>query len=279
MSYMCPGCYELHGDSTCADGKLPDTAEICNNFVPPSDAVELAHAACEARPFSVCRRDDGGEYVRPQEGLVCSAGTLLTVDEFYTQGGGGEPVSSKCAEHKTELSHLIFSSLFTTGCTLPAIALLNYLFNKLRTPTERAIQGEWNHVLPAYLDRLLCRPKEFQRRTRVFASPRKLQASAPARLDRMSRCASTLPYLAALVIGIACTAMIGMVRRRPPTTHTASHRLPPKHTPSPPHAPRAGCRDVRQRDDRRVDARVFDLDLHVVVPRGAGRAPQQGPAV
>ena len=52
ISFVCPTCYALHGDSSCGDGKLPNPDEICRNYVPNSDAVKLGLYPIVTFPYS-----------------------------------------------------------------------------------------------------------------------------------------------------------------------------------------------------------------------------------
>ena len=209
-SYRCPSCYELHGVPDCSDA-LPSPTEICANY---GGTASSAHAVCETRPLSLCRLRGGLRYVDPVDGF-CAAGVYIKVDEHYAQAGTGDLVYSHCVEHEVSLGQTVLSSLFATACTLPVMSLLSALFNRLREPEKRAIEGEYHAptsvqhldydcyiITKAY--RYMCCKQQ------AHVSPERLQTEAPHRLQRAGLGAA-VPYISALSVGIACTVLLALV--------------------------------------------------------------------
>jgi hypothetical protein len=65
----------------------------------------------------------------------------MTVDEFYVNSGSSEHVSSRCVEWaRWDLTRMIKEAALATACTMPALLVLNHLFEELRKPGERAVR-------------------------------------------------------------------------------------------------------------------------------------------
>jgi hypothetical protein len=133
-AYNCPSCHALHGTAEC--GNLLSRSDICSTYQgSPSGS---AYTGCEVRPLNLCQLPE--KYIDPV-GSFCVEGTSITVDEFYVNSGSGEHVSSRCVEWaRWDLTQMIKEAALATACTMPALLVLDHLFEELRKPGERAVR-------------------------------------------------------------------------------------------------------------------------------------------
>jgi hypothetical protein len=224
--YSCPTCWELYRDTDCRSGELPDPADVCTKYT-----SSRVHQACESRPLTVCHRLESDEYVEPipdiryptSDRVVCKSGTLVRLEMNYTRPDGAV-VPSACEEFGGDsLAITIAAAVFTSLFTIPVAAFLNMLFKKLRHPIDRAVEGDWDisipklawrKVLGPLVDRLCCKPPTavqqiVVKRKRLTAAH--VDTHTPAQLDRKRPLPSFVPYCCTLLVGTACTMLIGMV--------------------------------------------------------------------
>jgi hypothetical protein len=136
-AYSCPSCHALHGRAECDD--LPSPSDICSTY--QGSLSGSAYTGCEVRPLTLCKLPE--QYVDPV-GNFCVEGTPISVDEFYVNLGTGEHVSSRCVEWvKFDFARMLKEAALATACTMPLLLVLNYLFEELRKPGERAVRGEF----------------------------------------------------------------------------------------------------------------------------------------
>jgi hypothetical protein len=198
-SFQCPSCTELHGAE--CDESRPSAVDICGNYLASSG--ESAFDGCTLRPLSVCQQDDD-TFIDAAAGH-CDAGTFVSIDTHYH--GTGHEVSSQCTEHRRlNVSQMFFRCIVSATCTFPVIALLNVLFNRLRSPTERAIMGEWVPNSKTGLRKCNC-----CERAGKHVPPETLAAEAPHRLQRFGVVAAAIPYCLALTVGVGYTMLTAMV--------------------------------------------------------------------
>jgi hypothetical protein len=208
-TYHCPSCYELHGVLDCGEA-LPSPTEICANY---RGTLSSTQAACETRPLSLCRLNGGKVYVDAADGAFCASGVYIKIQEQHVQAGTGDRVNSHCVEHESGLLQMIVSSVFASACTLPVVAVLSKLFDRLREPVERAITGDYHihldrsccGIVKAYLHKHICCKQQ------VRVSPARLQSQAMHRLERITALGAAVPYLSALSVGITCVVLIALV--------------------------------------------------------------------
>eukprot|EP01051_Picozoa_sp_SAG22_P019225 SAG22_NODE_3482_length_1687_cov_1.232997_1_plen_520_part_10 len=215
-TFVCPDCYELYEDTSCGGAMSPN--ELCTGYLAGAFS---AHQACEHRPFSACRSADG-IFTDVLYGACPSGAKLLTLGANVTTPSG-EHIDTKCNEFASDLRKTLVAAAISTLCTLPVLSLLDYAFSTLRAPVDRAIEGEEQ----SFWLRSMCKrngdsvvqvvggeergegPTNQSRK--VYRAPAQIQAETPERLLHKSpRWAATV-HLLAVVISVACTALVALV--------------------------------------------------------------------
>ena len=101
-------------------------------------------------------------------------------------------------------------AIFSTVCTLPLLAMLSFLFNRLRQPVERAIIGDWIKQTKSAWWRFCGRDKTAPK-GRKHLPPQKLAEENPTRLRKKGAAAAVVPYLSAFTVGVGATLLIALV--------------------------------------------------------------------
>ena len=101
-------------------------------------------------------------------------------------------------------------AIFSSVCTLPLLATLSFLFNRLRQPVERAIVGDWIKQTKSAWWRFCGRDKSAPK-GRKHLPPQTLAAENPTRLRKKGAAAAVVPYLSAFTVGVGATLLIALV--------------------------------------------------------------------